>query len=74
MLSEGFPSQSMVADYWKLTCGVEGLEYQYLSGTGPAAGITRREFVVADITVDLRELERMVSALLAARSQGTSPR
>jgi len=67
-LLELFPSQSMVADYWKMTCGVEGLEYQYLSGAGPAAGITRGEFVVADITVDLRELERMVSALLAARA------
>ena len=41
-LLELFPSQSMVADYWKMTCGVEGLEYQYLSGTGPAAGIIRR--------------------------------
>ena len=67
-LLELFPSQSMVADYWKMTCGVEGLEYQYLSGAGPAVGITRGEFVVADITVDLRELERMVSALLAARA------
>ena len=68
-LLELFPSQSMVADYWKMTCGVEGLEYQYLSGTGPAAGITRGEFVVADITVDLKQLEKMVSALLAARAQ-----
>jgi len=69
-LLELFPSQSMVADYWKMTCGVEGLEYQYLSGAGPAAGITRGEFVVADITVDLRKLDTMVSALLAARQTG----
>ncbi|MFL6156314.1 MAG: glycosyltransferase family 61 protein [Marmoricola sp.] len=66
-LLELFPSGSMVADYWKMTCGVTGLEYQYLSGAGPAAGISRGEFVVADITVDLVELDRMVSALLAAR-------
>ncbi len=66
-LLELFPSQSMVADYWKMACGVTGLEYQYLSGAGPAAGITRGEFVVADITVDLPKLEEMVSALLAAR-------
>ncbi len=66
-LLELFPSQSMVADYWKMTCGVVGLEYQYLSGAGPAAGITRGEFVVADITVDLRKLDAMVSALLTAR-------
>jgi capsular polysaccharide biosynthesis protein len=68
-LLELFPSQSMVADYWKMTCGVTGLEYQYLSGTGPAAGTTRGEFVVADITVDLRKLESMVTALLAARGR-----
>ena len=36
-------------------------------GTGPAAGTTRGEFVVADITVDIRQLDTMVSALLAAR-------
>lgn len=66
-LLELFPSQSMVADYWKMTCGVEGLEYQYLSGAGPAVGTTRGAFVVADITVDLRKLDTMVSALLAAR-------
>ncbi|MFL6061931.1 MAG: glycosyltransferase family 61 protein [Marmoricola sp.] len=66
-LLELFPSASMVADYWKMTCGVAGLEYQYLSGTGPAAGTTRGEFVVADITVDIRQLDTMVSALLAAR-------
>jgi len=67
-LLELFPSQSMVADYWKMTCGIEGLEYQYLSGAGPAAGIRREQFVVADITVDLPRLESMVSALLAARA------
>ena len=59
----------MVADYWKMTCGVEGLEYQYLSGTGPAAGTRREQFVVADITVDLPRLEAMVAALLAARDR-----
>lgn len=64
---ELFPSQSMVADYWKMTCGVEGLEYQYLGGAGPAAGLRREQFVVADITVDLPRLESMVAALLAAR-------
>lgn len=69
-LLELFPSQSMVADYWKMTCGVEGLEYQYLSGTGPAAGISRHAFVVADITVDLGKLDAMVSALLVARQAG----
>lgn len=66
---ELFPSQSMVADYWKMTCGVEGLEYQYLSGAGPAAGIRREQFVVADITVDLPRLESMVTALLAGRDR-----
>lgn len=71
-LLELFPSQSMVADYWKMTCGVEGLEYQYLSGTGPAAGTVREQFVVADITVDLTKLEAMVSTLLAARQTGAA--
>lgn len=66
-LLELFPSQSMVADYWKMTCGIEGLEYQYLSGTGEPAGLRREQFVVADITVDLPRLDSMVSALLAAR-------
>jgi capsular polysaccharide biosynthesis protein len=65
---EIFPSQSMVADYWKMTCGVEGLEYRYMTGTGPAVGTTRGEFVVADITVDLPLLAAMVDDLLAARS------
>jgi hypothetical protein len=64
---ELFPSQSLVADYWKMACGVEGLEYRYLGGIGPAVGTSRGAFVVADILVDLRRLEAVVTELLAAR-------
>jgi len=67
-LLELFPAQSMVGDYWKMTCGVPGLEYRYLSGAGPAVGTTRGEFVVADITVDLPQLASMVDEMLAART------
>jgi hypothetical protein len=67
-LVELFPAGSMVADFWKMACGVEGLDYRYLSGTGKRVGTTRSEFVVADITVDLPALDRMMSGLLAARS------
>lgn len=73
-LVELFPSGSMVADFWKMACGVEGLEYRYLSGTGKRVGTTRSEFVVADITVDLVALERTVSELLAARGAGAAGR
>ncbi|MBO9523338.1 MAG: glycosyltransferase family 61 protein [Nocardioidaceae bacterium] len=66
-LVELFPAGSMVADFWKMADGVEGLDYRYLSGTGKRVGTTRSEFVVADITVDLKALEAMVSALLAER-------
>lgn len=67
-LVELFPSGSMVADFWKMADGIEGLEYRYLSGIGKPVGTTRSEFVVADITVDLPALEAIVSDLLAARS------
>lgn len=66
-LVELFPAGSMVADFWKMACGVDGLEYRYLSGVGKRVGTTRSEFVVADITVDLRALEATVAALLEAR-------
>lgn len=71
-LVELFPSGSMVADFWKMACGVEGLEYRYLSGVGKRVGTTRSEFVVADITVDLGALEATVSDLLAARESGAT--
>jgi hypothetical protein len=67
-LVELFPSQCMFPDFWKVACGVEGLDYRYLAGAGPAVPATRAAFVVADITVDLGKLEAMVSALLAARA------
>ncbi|RNL63773.1 glycosyltransferase family 61 protein [Nocardioides marmoriginsengisoli] len=66
-LVELFPSQCMFPDFWKVACGVAGLDYRYLSGAGPAVPATRAAFVVADITVDLPKLEAMVSDLLAAR-------
>jgi capsular polysaccharide biosynthesis protein len=66
-LLELFPSQSFVADYWKMAAGVPGLEYRYLSGAGRPAGTTRAKFVTADITVDLPMLETMVDELLATR-------
>lgn len=66
-LVELFPARSMVADYWKMACGVPGLEYRYLSGTGPAVGTTRAQFVVADITVDVPRLATEVHDLLEAR-------
>ncbi|HET6151797.1 MAG TPA: glycosyltransferase family 61 protein [Marmoricola sp.] len=67
-LVELFPSLCMFPDFWKVACGVEGLDYRYLSGAGPAVPATRPAFVVADITVDLPKLEAMVGALLADRA------
>lgn len=66
-LVELFPCGSIAGDFWKASCGVEGLEYRYVSGVGKRVGTTRSEFVVADITVDLPALESTVSDLLAAR-------
>jgi capsular polysaccharide biosynthesis protein len=63
-LLELFPAQSFVADYWKMAAGVPGLHYQYLGGVGRPAGTHRHQFVVADITVDLPTMERMVDELL----------
>jgi hypothetical protein len=71
---ELFPALSMFPDFWKVACGVEGLEYQYLSGAGPAVKATRPAFVVADITVDLAKLDARVSALLAGRPSGSAAR
>ncbi len=67
-LLELFPAGTLVADYWKMAWGVPGLEYQYLCGTGETAGRTRATFVVADITVDIPQMTRMVDELLAHRS------
>jgi capsular polysaccharide biosynthesis protein len=63
---ELFPSQSLVPDYWKMASGVPGLDYRYLGGIGRPAGTSRHQFVTADITVDLGQLERTVDELLEA--------
>lgn len=61
---ELFPAMSFVADYWKMAAGVTGLRYRYLTGAGEPVGTTRAEFVVADITVDLRQLSATLDEVL----------
>ncbi len=66
---EIFPAMSFVADYWKMAWGVRGLAYRYLTGAGEPVGTTRGEFVVADITVDVRQLVATVDDLLRSRDR-----
>jgi capsular polysaccharide biosynthesis protein len=62
-LLELFPSNAFVADYWKMAWGVPGLDYRYLSGIGRPARGDRHHFVIADITVDIPAMLRMLRDL-----------
>ena len=63
-LLELFPADAPVADYWLMSAGVEGLEYQYLCGTGPPVTRHRHWFNMADITVDVPVMAAMVERIL----------
>ena len=60
---ELFPAGNLVPDYWKLACGVPGLTYRYLLGTGTERGFDRSRMLVSDIEVDVAMLERLLDGL-----------
>jgi len=60
---ELFPAGNAVPDYWKLACGVPGLEYRYLPGLGEDKGADRSRMLVTDIEVDVPALIRLLDEL-----------
>jgi capsular polysaccharide biosynthesis protein len=57
---ELFPAGSLLPDFWRMACGVPGVQYRYLSATGGPARPTRARTIVLDITVDLAALARLL--------------
>jgi capsular polysaccharide biosynthesis protein len=61
-LVELFPRGHVVPDYWKLACGVPGLEYRYMTGVGATDRCDRSRMLVSDIVVDVDALDATLSA------------
>jgi capsular polysaccharide biosynthesis protein len=57
---ELFPAADIVPDYWKLACGVNGLVYRYLLGSGSALTANRSRMLVSDIEVNVAALDRIL--------------
>ena len=62
-LIELFPRGHVVPDYWKLACGVPGLEYRYLTGVGATARCDRSRMLVSDVVVDIEALHATLSEI-----------
>jgi len=60
---ELFPSGAVLPDFWRLSCGVPGLTYRYLTAPGGPRRPTRQATIVRDITVDVDALARMLDEL-----------
>lgn len=60
---ELFPSGAVLPDFWRLACGVPGLQYRYLAAPGGPRRPTRAATIVRDITVDVEALDRMLDDL-----------
>lgn len=58
---ELFPAGCLLPDYWRLSCGVPGLTYRYLSSDGRTR--TRRAALVRDIDVDVPVLAAVLDEL-----------
>ena len=55
-LIELFPRGHIVPDYWKMACGVPGLEYRYLAGADADERCDRSRMLVTDVVVDIEGL------------------
>ena len=53
---ELFPRGHIVPDYWKMACGVPGLEYRYLAGADATDRCDRSRMLVTDVVVDIDAL------------------
>jgi capsular polysaccharide biosynthesis protein len=60
---ELFPAGCVLPDYWRLSCGVPGLRYRYLSAPGGPRRATRGSAIVRDIDVDLDALAATLDEL-----------
>lgn len=60
---ELFPTGSLLPDFWRLACGVPGLEYRYLSAPGGRIAQTRQSTIVRDVDVDIPALTRLLGEL-----------
>lgn len=60
---ELFPAGSLLPDFWRMACGVPGLQYRYLSTPGGPARPTRARTIILDIAVDTDALDRMFDEL-----------
>jgi capsular polysaccharide biosynthesis protein len=69
---ELFPAGSVVPDYWKLSGGVPGLDYRYLTGVGRRQSGTRSQMLVSDIEVDLPALESVLDDVSSPRTENPS--
>jgi capsular polysaccharide biosynthesis protein len=50
--------------FWALACTVEGLRYRYLVGDGTPTRSRRNRGVASDITVDTRQVRRLLDDLM----------
>ena len=62
-LIELFPRGHIVPDYWKMACGVPGLEYRYLAGADATARCDRSRMLVTDVVVDIAALLEMLAEI-----------
>lgn len=69
-LVELFPAGGVVADYWKMACGVPGLAYHYLEGRGDQPTLSRTRMLVSDIDVDLDALVSLLDGIDAGTRRG----
>jgi hypothetical protein len=60
---ELFPVGCLLPDYWRLSSGVPGLRYRYLSAHGPAPRRGRAATIVRDVRVDLAALRMLLDEL-----------
>ena len=60
---ELFPKGHIVPDYWKLACGVPGVEYRYLAGVGATDRCSRSRMLVSDVVVDIDALRATLEEL-----------
>lgn len=64
-LLELFPAGGVVADYWKMACGVPGFRYHYLEGVGEPVSFAwgRGDMLTSDIEIDVRALRALLDGM-----------
>lgn len=65
---ELFPAAHIVPDYWKLACGVPGLQYRYLAGVGKRVEADRSQLLITDVMADVSAVRSMLGELRLGRS------